>query len=378
MNRLILKYLSALLAVVVVTLSCERQPIYTPEYVSANIPITIDWSGSTVDEASINNVSVYFYPVDGSDPVITYSGDSDFITVTVRKGTYNIVIHNEMAGNITGIDCYNEKSYEDYQMSIQFDNQSNYDMFYTESSDAEQLIKESEQVGVWRYENYEVTTDMIEYTRSESFSDLLTKMRSKSTDITDYETLYESTGVTDTQTKGDEATTKTVTKSLEELLGITPSALTTTYEVIVEVENMNNIQYIEAVIPGFVESAYVANGQQNSSSALHYAYFTMSDHQYNEGSTTDGVLSYSFTNLGHRSDDTEQYDITFNIVLHDGTLVTETIDITDQLADKSLGQEISISIGDEFDNGTSTIILPVNSDAGFGVGVWGDAENVFL
>ncbi len=375
----ILKYATCTCGAMIITASCQRQEIYNPEYLLAYIPITIDWSSSLVDESQINNVSVYFYPVDGSEPTIAYCTEPSFTTVSLYKGEYNILIHNEMFGNITGVDCADNNSFEGYKMSIQQDNSANYDMFYTATSE-EQLIKECEQVAVWSYRNFTVSDDMIEYTRSDSFDDFLTTARSKGSTIptesllTFYQSyLYDDS--LDAQTKAD---TKTVTKSLEELLGVTPTPLTTTFEVNLEIDNLNNIQYIEGVISGFVDGATLYNKEKSSTSSSNYTYFTMSDYTYNDGSTTDGVLTYEFTNMGHRGYASEKYYINLNIVLHSGELVNEIIDITDQLVGYEQDEVVTINIGYSFDNDTPTIVLPSNIGTGFGVGEWGEAQNVDL
>lgn len=377
MNKPIYKYIVC--ALLMLACSCERQTIYDPEYLIAQIPITFDWSKSLVDEDDINNVSIYFYPTDGSQPTISYSGDSDMATVSLYEGEYNILIHNEIAGNITGLDYENADIYSSYKMLTQQDDPTAYDMFY-EPTSAETLIKESEAIAVWTYEEFNVTKDMIEYTRSDEFSDFLVEMRNSDSKslAASYSSFYESYEWESTTGTKTDADTKAVTKALEDLLGIQPTPLTSTYEVNIEFENMNNIQYIEDIISGFVDGALVYSSEKSSASASNYTYFTMSDYTYNEGSETDGTLKYKFSNLGHRSYATEKYYLTLNIILHSGELVNKVIDITDQLTNYTQGEVIYIKIGDSFDNGTETIVLPANSGVGFGVGEWGEAENVML
>ena len=88
------------------SLSCKRQQIFEPELFTVDVPIVIDWSESLVDESKINNVSVYFYHENGSAPIIAYSNDPHHIKASLYEGRYDIVLHNEIEGNILGVDCH--------------------------------------------------------------------------------------------------------------------------------------------------------------------------------------------------------------------------------------------------------------------------------
>lgn len=375
MRRALLKL--TIFCAVIFSLSCHRQEIYDPSYVIANIPITFDWSSSLVDEEGINNVTVYFYPVDGSDPIITYAGSSKYTTVEARAGEYNILVHNEIAGNITGADYENESSYSGYRMSAVDDDLSQRTSYYDPSS-GEQLIAESEAVASWKYDGFVVTTDMIEYTRTKSFDDIIEQLGSKSDDednttslSTDYSALLEADSKSD-------ATSESVAESLDDLVAVPMRPLTTTYELEVEIENMNNIQFIEGVIAGFVDGILVAEKEMDSASGLKYTQFQMLDYTFNEGSTTDGFIKYKFTNLGHRAVSSENYYVTLKIIAHSGELVTYKIEVTEQIADYDRNAVVEIKIGESFDNDTPTIVMPVNINAGFGVTEWGDANDYEL
>ncbi|MFI3287022.1 MAG: DUF5119 domain-containing protein [Rikenellaceae bacterium] len=375
------KSILSLALIAVASISCERQMIYDPEYLTANIPIVIDWSESMVDEDYINNVSVYFYPEDGSEPVVIYSEDPYFVTANLHEGKYDIVIHNEIEGNILGVDCASSESFSDYKMTIQQDDVSNYDMFYEQTTD-EQLIKESEAIGAWSYESFEVTKDMIVYTRTRTFEDLIVSLRSKAQEQS---TKSSSDDVIDDMMRSiaevldsSDPETRSVTRSLDDLNGVKPQPRTAAYKVLIDIENLNNIQYIEGVIDGFVDGVEVVSGGKIESEAANFTYMQMSDHTFNEGSTTDGTMTYSLTNFGHLNAVGEKYTLTVNIIIHSGEKFSETFDVTDQINSYSANEIIEIRIGYKYDNGTPDIVLPENQDAGFGVDGWGDAENVEL
>ncbi len=379
MKRIIIHILSLVL-IVATSISCERQKIYDPEYLTANIPIVIDWSESMVNEDNINNVSAYFYPEDGSAPVVVYSTDPYLLTVSLYEGIYNIVIHNEIEGNILGVDCDGSENFDNYKMAIQLDDVSNYDMFYEQQAD-EQIINEGEAVGAWSYENLVVTKDMIEYTRSSSFDELILELRSKSQEQStksDADFVESMTRTLSDAFNSSDSETRSITKSLEDLNGVKPQPRTATYKVLIDIQNMNNIQYIEGVIDGFVDGVEVVSGDKISASANNYTYMQMSDYTFDEGSTTNGTMQYTFTNFGHLNADGEKYILTVNIIIHTGEKFTKTFDVTDQIKSYTANEIIEIRIGYEYNNGTTDIILPENQDAGFGVEGWGDAENVEL
>ncbi len=383
----IIKYMLSLALIVVASISCERQTIYDPELLTANIPIVIDWTGSTVDESDINSVSVYFYPEDGSDPIIVYSSDPYLVTATLKEGIYDIVLHNEIAGNIKGVDCIGSESIDDYKMVMQQDDATSYDMFY-EPNAGDQLIKESEAIASWSYRGFEVTRDLIEYTRTRSFEEIITRLQTKSqeqaqarsTKSSDDDFIESLTRSLTEELSSLDSETRAVTKSLEDLNGVAPTSLTVTYKVTIEIENINNIQYIEGVIDGFADGAEVASGDKIVSTTNNFTFMQMSDYTLDEGSTTDGVLNYTFSNFGHsqmtRSEQT--YTLTLNIIIHSGERFTKSFDITDDLSNYTIGESLYINIGDSYDNGSSTIVLPENQGAGFGVDEWGDAENIQL
>ncbi len=375
----IFKFLS-LTAILVASISCERQKIYDPEFLTANIPILIDWSESMVNEDNINNVSVYFYPEDGTEPAIFYSKDPYFITTYLREGTYDVVLHNEMEGNILGVDCIGSKSFNDYKMSIQQNDVSKYNIYYKQESD-EQLIRESEAVGAWCYENFKVTKDMIEYTRTRIFDNLVSKLRSKSQEQStksDDDLVESMTKSFSNVLSSSDPATRSVTKALDDLNGVKPQPRTARYKILIDIQNMNNIQYIEGVLDGFVDGTEVVSGEKIVAAAKNYTYMQMSDHSFNEGSTTDGTMQYGFTNFGHIKADNDRYILTVNIIIHSGEKFTETFDVTDQIKSYSAKEVIFIKIGYKYNNDTPDIILPKNYGAGFGVEGWLETENVKL
>ena len=92
----------SLILIAIWAMSCKLQEFYEPEALIAKVPIIIDWSESTVDEQDINNVSVHIHPHDGSAPIVVYSSNPHFVSVSLCKGVYDIIVHNETSEDLKG------------------------------------------------------------------------------------------------------------------------------------------------------------------------------------------------------------------------------------------------------------------------------------
>ncbi len=379
---------SALTVIGLLSTGCQHQALEVPSFYTANIPITIDWSESTVDVRDINNVSATFYPHDGSEPFTQISGTPHLLVANLKEGVYDIIIHNEILGNIKGIDAYGFSNFNDFRMMIQSEEVRKYDMFYTPEADA-RMIKESESVGGWSYKDFAVTKELINYTRTTAFDELLKLMRSRSKaslTIVDSKSIasYITRAYVDALNSLPLAS-YSITKTLEDLTEIKPQPRTINYKVSIEIENMNNIQLtgFEGAIDGFADEVRIFDGQKYVDSKPNYSIIPNKANSinpvYKEGSNTDGFINYAFTNIGHLQHvDGATYSLHINFILHNGERRTFVKDITDQIQDYTIGETIHILIGESFDNGSSNIVLPENAEGGFGVGDWGDTEDIPL
>ncbi len=389
-TRRMIKHLSfmALTALGIMCFSCQHQSLEDPSFYTASIPITIDWSESTVDVKDINNVSATFYPQDGSEPFVQVSGDPHLFIAKLKEGVYDIILHNEMTDNIKGIDCFDNDSFDDFRMMIQRDNPANYTMFYKPEKDA-RMIKESESIGGWQYKELTVSRELIKYTRTTAFEELLKLMRNRSKMAL---TMIDSKSVASYITKGYvdalnnlPQATYSITNTLKDLTEIKPQPRTINYNVSIEIENMNNIQStgFEGIIDGFVDGVRIFDGEKIVASNPNYSripYITNSIKPvYKADSDTDGFVNYEFTNIGHlQYVEGANYTLHLNIILHNGEKRTFVRDITNQIQNYTIGTTIDILIGESFNNETETVVLPENAEGGFGVGDWDDAQDVPL
>ncbi len=379
---------SALTVIGLIGTSCQHQTLEEPSLYTANIPITIDWSESTVDVRDINNVSATFYPHDGSEPIVQVSGDPHLLVAKLKEGVYDIIIHNELVGNLKGLNSYDFKIFSDFRMMIQTEEVRRYDIFYSPLDDA-RMITESESVGGWSYKNFGVTRELIKYTRTTAFDELLKLMRNRSKAAF---TMIDSKSIASYITRAYvdalnslPLASYSITKALEDLTEVKPQPRTINYYVSIEIENMNNIQSngFEGAIDGFADEVRIFDGQKYVDSKPNYTIIPNKANSikpvYKESSKTDGFINYEFTNIGHLQHvDGAKYSLSLNFVLFNGERREFVKDVTDQIQDYTIGTTINILIGESFDNGTGNIVLPESAEGGFGVGDWGDTEDVPL
>ena len=381
----LLMYIFSLILIANASLSCKRQTIYDPLLISANIPLVIDWSKSRVDPNRINNVSVSFYPEDGTDPIVGYSSDPYLVTMRIPEGVFDIIVHNEIGGNIRGVEVENSEMVDEYSMKSAEVDTSKLTMFYNAKPN-DRFIKEVEAVAAWGYRGFRVTPEMIEYTRTRTFEELLSKLkfssesrnRTKSVSAT---YMLDMTKSFSEMFANADVKTRSVAESLEDLNGIQPLPRTCIYEMELDFINMNSMQYMECVIDGFVDGVKVYAGEKIIPQKNNCVCFKPSTSTliYKSGSEKDGSVKYAFLNFGHKPYDANaKYELHVNVILNSGEKHPLVFDVTDDVHRGESNAHIKIQVGDKFQNGTADIELPANSGGGFGVGDWDDVENVEL
>lgn len=383
--------LCSLFFVTLLVVSCHRKDLEDPYLYNAYIPIVIDWSESLVVEEEIANVSIYFYPSDGGDPIVKISDDIYFNVVQVPAGSYSVLIINEMVGDIEGI------SYENYYDYSEFKAMSNEDLaaspsYYTSSS-SERFVLEHERVGTWTLDNFVVDNAMIEYTRSSGFGDYLTMAEgvasSKSGSSEEYSSAAPSSAELLDLLNSTTAVSSSATKAIETLSTIYTQPATTIVNLYVRIQNLNSANEIETVFRGTASGYHVVEDRNLApeSGTTNIYNFMMEERSYDDPTAgTDGWLTHTFNTFG-RPDSNESYSLEFDIVLNTGELMSFHRDVTAQVLEQD-GHIIDIYIvdgdgashsdddGDGYidDNGEGEIVLPEDDAAtGFEVNPWGDA-----
>lgn len=328
----ILRYMVCV-AIVLISAACRRQELEEFKESLVYIPITLDWSQSAISPDDIANVSLYFFPEDGSDPYLTISGSVDSMGVWLPLGGYSILIFNDAVGDLYSMSFSNQQSYSLFSASAsEVDDLRSY--YQKESVEA--IFSVTDRLAVWRKGYFEISSDL---------------------ECCQCPLLYSSMAtVSDT------------------LLNLQPVPLTVDNTITVSFENLNSAMTIEGALKG---SAYAANLSTNAreQSLVQSVYLCdFSRRVYDdESNPTDGDAIATLLSFGKEPVDGASYTLELNVVLSSGELMSFSRDVTDQV-EASDDFNIIISLVDS----TDMISLPVSSVAGFGVESWGDSENVNL
>ncbi len=340
--------------------SCHRQELEDPARYLAHLPITIDWSESLISEDYILNTSIYCFAEGSSKPYIYVSGDINFATVQLPVGVYSILIINDTVDDVKGVEFKDDNIYNDFSANIVIDNDAE-QTFYKKEADVEMIASQG-RVAAWRYEGFEVTAEMIEYTRTEEFEKYLKESKSKS------------------KSRGESGSTSGSfdAEFIEILSSVKPQPVTSRCNITLQVENLNNAMYIEGVLTGTADGAILSTNERIPSSTHTNAYrFYFEDRTYDDTSDpVDGIATHELNTFGKQPNG--EYELQLNVILSTGELVTIVRDVT-TMVNSSEGLDIDICLDNETEGlDDSEIVLPEGTASGFGVGDWGEGENVEL
>ncbi len=368
-------YLISLAIAAAIALSCQRKEIEPSSLFYAHIPISLDWSNSLLDLSDVGNVSIYFYPVDGGDPVVNFSSDLYYKLVELPIGEYNVLVFNDLVYNIKGVDFDSPTSYDDFTVSYVENNIM--PNFYDMAAD-EVLSTEHSRVASWSYEGFGVDISMVEYTRSTEFESYIEEVRSKS--ISRRSATSSSDGSSSDAVLVEEdytielpvtktTLTKSATRALEEFSNVVPEPVTTILDFRVRVLNLNNAAVFETSVRGMTKGAYLSSREKFAKDDNPLIYnTTVTNREYDDPDYgIDGYVNFSLNTFGRVQSDDENYSISFRVILHTGEMASYERDITDQMISGS-GGTIDIDLTDS----ETLISLTEYSEPGFGVTGWGD------
>ncbi len=317
------KYIIAFALILTLLGGCKRQTIHQVETAasSARVGVTLDWSESNMERDEINNISIYVYPEGGTEPYIKVSGDIDYGYVDLPEGVYTLLVFNDFVGDVQG---------------VQFGDQALFDHFYVQAmpSDQDESLAETiGQIAAWYATQIEVSPEMLWCSCCDPSPQITTQIE----------------------------------------LVAQPTPRTTLCTVELTVENLDNAAQIEVTISGLAAGALMADDSRFERGEGELLYSLELD-KYNYSSDTDGVASGSVTTFGKPSGlDSQSYSLAIEIVLNTGEQLSYQRDVTQQVEAQD-NVEIVISLSGDDDQ----ITLPASTSSGFGVGDWGDNEQVHL
>ncbi len=311
--------------------SCKQELCkWSSQSDTSAIQLYVDWSESNIDQTEINNLSIYAYPEDGGSPYLRVSGDIDTAYINLPAAEYSLLVFNDIAGDIAGLNFRDNNSYSEYYAEIIEESDSS-DIYY-DILDGEILASDHGQLAAWRLTEFEVTSNMVSC-------------------------IY----------CGE-------THSEEIELDVAPTPITTQCTFKVRVKNLNNAQLIQGVVKGFAAGAYLASGERVSTpnSTIIYS-FNFTSATYDDDELVDGVVEAKITTFGKEPDENQIYELEIDVILNSGELVKFTRDITEQVKEQD---NLKILISLELDE--NMIVLPEGNGIGFGVEAWGDRESIML
>ncbi len=376
------KMIARISALIIATtlLSCNRQELVDPYKYLAYIPVSTDWSDSQLDMSEVGNVSIYFYPTGGGEPVIKISNNLNFNLVELPVGEYSVLIFNDMVDNIKGVNFSNESSYDNFSVGT-IEEGVTLPTFYAIDSSVERLATQHSRVASWSMDEFTVDETMIEYTRSTEFDSYIAEVRSRSESRGDYTSSKSDSEGASTRVELPESksveVTKAMTKSLEELSNVEVAPLTTIVNISVRVINLNNAMTIETVLKGTASGSYFTQEQNISDDGRSQLYFLeVSDREYDDPTNgIDGYINFSHNTFGRVAED-EEYTLFFDITTQTGDVVTFERDITDAIL-TNIEENCTIEIDLEVEN-DGVITLDPYEEAGFSVDGWEDDVTLYL
>lgn len=290
------RFITAILVSTAVLVSCQREHLYYSATNCATVKIGVDWSGTGL---APNGLSVFAYNEDGSlyrrfdpfsDPTTAY--------VSLPTGKFNLVLMNDTP--------------EEFAATMDFKGMDRFDTFRACSveSRANEFIVSPDTLAVSVIRDVVVTPDMIDY------------FYEKPSDFVDENTAA--------------------------ILSSAPRNVISNVNIRAHVKGLQyakgtTISYLRGVSGGF----YL--GEEKNTDELVSHAFILNNRKFDEGSTTDGVISASFSTFGLAGPGVNdpRYYLEINFVLINGESYPLRYDVTDMIdvsVELSLQFQLSLNL----------------------------------
>lgn len=319
--------------------SCERRALEEVVIIdqTAIIDINIDWSLSKTEVSKMHRASIVFYPHDGSKFYEFHlEGDLNSRKVELPIGHYSVLVFNETMDNndwdaieFSGVESYDEiiiKGVVDTRKSL-----------YTRA-EAEKIVRCPEALAVWNMDDFNVTSDMVAYTRS--------KVRSKGED----------------KDLSMEAT-------LQILTNIQPRPIFKEVSIVAHVQNLHSAYAITGALQNVAGGVYLATGAVHTDKVTHM--FPMNNRVWDDpNNKKNGHVSAVINIFGLPLEGDAAIGLQMEFLLNDGTQAPpENFDISN-MVDREKG-EINIEVGTGVHEADRPIILPdIETTGDVDVGNW--------
>ncbi len=191
--------------------ACDFRPVMVDYRPGRPVDIEVDWS--IFNEPSQTGMTLYFYPTDGKPPVTHSTNDIDRTTVTLREGSYDVIVMNQSPGEFgsfrfAGMDSYNGFYVRTADLPTKW---------YTTKTETEKVGWNPERIAFDIAENFEVTAVPVEERLSRN-------------------------------------------RSAEPLLRLTPVCVVYRFKVVVHVNKIYNMRSVRAAMAGLAEGYIPSEG----------------------------------------------------------------------------------------------------------------------
>ena len=325
--------------------ACDRRPLEDEFAEMALIPVRIDWSKSGIAVTSpggndlVHRVSLRFFPVDGS-PVFDRYLETNVIegTIEVPIGKYNVVVFNESVHDVYWGDAIyftDINDYNNFAANIVPDNAANYPLYTPVYS--ERFIVEPYKLASWNLDNFEVTKEMVTYSRTATNRNSLSRA-----------------------------------EGCDKLTCIVMRPLTYNVTVVAKVENLSSAQQIQAAMRGFSSKVYMASARTEQNPVTHI--FNLNGRVWDDpANPIHGTTRKTFLSFG-RLPQPFEYWVNLDVLFVTGELFVPPqpllFNVTEQVGESEVSVGIDVNINIDIDINLN-ISLPY-VEGGIHVGEWDD------
>ena len=162
-------------AIMIAFSSCDHKVLCEMHPHAAPMKINVDWNDFLEYEIP-TGMTVIVYPQDENAPVITKSNEISHVLVNLPVGHYNAIVFNQSETEFGSLQFNNLNNYQQAEViSVEAPTK-----WYSTKDNDEKIVHEPDWFGTDKYENAEVTAQMIEQITNEFTESLATSRSLKS------------------------------------------------------------------------------------------------------------------------------------------------------------------------------------------------------
>ena len=150
-------YILALWLVVITLSGCENKELCIDHPHGVPVRVEADWS--KFSDLPVN-MSLLFYPQNSDDVIIVHNYNPHTATTKLPVNVYDVVVFNELMGDLGGVDFYNMERFETAQVYLS-------DKKNIKSGSEDMVVSDPECVGIDVIRNFEITQQMLETYRNQ-------------------------------------------------------------------------------------------------------------------------------------------------------------------------------------------------------------------